>query len=153
MLRALLGLSLACVVAGCGGTKRVPVTGTLIVAGTPLAGAYVRLIPTGSSPGQTEVTGYTADDGSFTLKDLRNSSPGAVPGDYKVVVGRWITSGGKPLPVGAKQVDYPDAREQITSKLNSPTDTPLTTTIPPGGGAITIDIPKDLVGSAGPRRS
>jgi hypothetical protein len=151
MLRAIVALGLACLMGGCSGSNRVQVTGKLTAAGKPLAGASILLDPVDAKG--SSATGFTDDDGNFTLVDPHGAGRGALPGEYKVVVMRLVTKNGAPLPAGAKQVEYPDARESMPAILNSVNSTPVKTTIPASGGAITIDLPANLFGPNGPPRS
>jgi hypothetical protein len=151
MLRAIVALGVVCLLGGCGGSGRVPVTGKLTVAGKPLSGAGITLVPL--EPKGPGATGATDENGNFTLMDPHSGGRGAVPGEYKVIVTRWVQKNGAPLPTGAKQVEYPDAHESMPAKLTSGAETPVRTTIPASGGSITIDLPANLFGPAGPPRS
>ena len=80
-------VSAACpVVSGCGDGRpgRVPVTGTVVYRGQPLAGGDVVFFPVEGSPGN-RARGKANNRGEFALTTFIEGD-GAVPGDYKVMV-------------------------------------------------------------------
>src|SRR5690349_11000881 len=76
----------ACAFNGCGKHDdrpgRVPVTGTVLRAGQPVAEATVIFEPVGSTPA---ATGTTDAAGRFVLSTF-DAADGAAPGEYKVAV-------------------------------------------------------------------
>lgn len=87
-------LSLLVSVSGCGGsgaTGGVPVytvTGTVKMAGAPLADATVIFAPTNEQP---TATGRTDEDGAFSLTTY-SYGDGAAEGKFKVLVSKTITA-------------------------------------------------------------
>jgi hypothetical protein len=67
--------------AGCGGTKLVPVSGNVTLDGKPVAEATVTFI---SDDGKYTASGQTDESGNFTLQ--HSGKEGAPPGNYKVTV-------------------------------------------------------------------
>ncbi len=74
---ALIGL------AGCGGSDLVPVSGVVMLDGTPLANANISFSP--DDPGGLVATGQTDDSGRFRLKS-NGTDDGVRPGKYRVLV-------------------------------------------------------------------
>jgi len=124
LLATLVGLPLA---GGCGGESsgRVPVGGTVTMAGTPLAKGTVEFHPVSSGT----MTGGTIRDGRFAIP----ASQGAMPGEYQVRI--FATDdAGEPvedpnLPPGMS--DRPLQPELIPPRYN--TETELTATIEAAG--------------------
>jgi hypothetical protein len=75
---------------------RVPVTGTVLRMGQPVAGASVIFEPVGDTPA---ATGDTDASGRFQLTTF-DKGDGAVPGEYKVAVRKVEVMGGN-LPADA----------------------------------------------------
>ena len=82
--RQLVLLGLVGLVAGCGGTglDTAKVSGTVKVAGQPMAGIQVTFTPSQGRP----AIGVTDASGNFTLSTLA-ANDGAVPGKHKVKFG------------------------------------------------------------------
>ena len=85
------------VVLGCapGGPKTVPVTGTVTLDGTPVAGAAVMLVPPATTPGaapKLPASAVTDEQGRFALKTA-NAGAGVLPGKYQVTVIKHEVSG------------------------------------------------------------
>ena len=76
------GLLLAGLIAvyGCGSSGYTPVTGTVLLDGTPLPDASVAFVP--DDPSGEGATGYTDSNGRFTMASTRTD--GVRPGKYKV---------------------------------------------------------------------
>ena len=76
------------VLSGCGKEDsrpgRVPVTGTVLRTGQPVADASVILEPVGNTPA---ATGMTDAAGRFELTNF-DPNDGAVPGEYKVAISK-----------------------------------------------------------------
>lgn len=84
----LAGLALCVLASGCsdGGADRKPthpVSGTVTLAGSPVADASVTFSPTGQ--GQPVATGRTNSEGKYTLTTYEGGD-GAVAGDYVALV-------------------------------------------------------------------
>ena len=92
-----IGIALA-VISGCTSTKdnrprRVPVTGTVLRMGEPVAQATVIFEPVGSTPA---ATGETNATGQFRLTTY-DTDDGAVPGEYKVAIRKvQVIAGDRP---------------------------------------------------------
>jgi hypothetical protein len=84
---------------GCGqGPKLVPVTGTVLYRGQPLAGATVVFVPRGEPSGPALLaTGLTDAEGRFSLRTHVGPAvtrEGAVPGGHRVTVSKFVPPGG-----------------------------------------------------------
>ena len=107
---------------GCGGgggddewtekrSQTVPVTATVTMGGSPLAGATVAFLPTSSEgPG---ASGLTADDGSVTLTTYKPGD-GVVPGAYTVTVVKLAQSSA----AGTDDPDDPNYGNEDEEDLN-----------------------------------
>ncbi|MCS7237982.1 MAG: hypothetical protein NZ899_06895 [Thermoguttaceae bacterium] len=83
-------------IAGCGGqpgVSTVPVTGTVLVDGSPAAGIAVTFSP--KSPEARVAAGVTDASGRFTL-NTAGAGQGAVPGTYAVAFA--VSGGGQAAP-------------------------------------------------------
>jgi hypothetical protein len=144
--RSLAAVALVLAAVGCGATdglNRVRATGKLTARGKPVAGAMIVFIPDGSTRGPG-CWARTAGDGSFTLTDARGFAGGVVPGDYKVTVTRFVGPDEAPLPANASREEESRGRQSMPAKVTRPDSSPLTCTIPPRGGEVTIDIHAEL---------
>ncbi len=88
--RCAVGLVAMACLAGCGGAggdrpETVPVTGTVTLDGTPVAGATVAFSP--SAGGGRSAHGITDANGRFKLTTFE-AGDGAMPGSYKVGVSK-----------------------------------------------------------------
>ena len=137
-----VGVCLA-VVGGCGagGSGRldlpdpVPVTGTVKLNDEPLVGATVALTPIQDGVGSA-VTAVTDGVGKYELK------PGAVPGEYRVSISRFLDPDGSPLQV-TEATDPGDAAlgiESLPLKYSDPAQTELKATVGPEGGAFDFEL-------------
>ena len=86
----LIVLPLACsLLAGCGSSKIVPVSGRITLNNKPLARASVTFAPVGSKdkqePGPSSAA-ITDADGRYTLRLIGQSGNGAMVGKHKVMV-------------------------------------------------------------------
>jgi hypothetical protein len=68
---------------GCSGSGLVPITGTVMVDGSPAAGAVLLFHPA-DDPRGTVATGVVEADGRYKL--VSNMQEGAAPGKYKVAI-------------------------------------------------------------------
>lgn len=87
-----LMMLLAAAAIGCGrraGPDVQFVSGTVLLDGSPIEGAFVSFHP---AAGGIAAQGLTKADGSFRLTSGRGGSPngGAVAGDYVVTVVKWL---------------------------------------------------------------
>ncbi|MGE3775841.1 MAG: hypothetical protein AB7F89_01550, partial [Pirellulaceae bacterium] len=74
------------VASGCGGTKNVPVSGSIVYKGKPVADSTVMFTPSASgADGAKVATGRTDAQGKFTL-GTEAPGDGATPGEYTVSV-------------------------------------------------------------------
>lgn len=127
MRRYLLGglVAAAVMIAGCGDTNIVPVSGRVALDGKPLGGATVNFQP--DEPGKAYPgpgsMAVTRDDGGYTMKLVGKPGDGAVIGKHKV----YITK--------SSGVSKPDedraAPEILPSKYNGKST--LTFDVPAGG--------------------
>lgn len=76
----LLAAGLVVVGGGCGGGGYTKVTGVVLLDGQPVPDAAVAFVP--ENPSGEGATGYTDEDGRFTMTSTRSS--GVQPGVYKV---------------------------------------------------------------------
>jgi hypothetical protein len=133
---------------GCSGDGRglVAVQGRLTAQGQPLGNATVTFIPQEGTAGPGAV-GRTDAAGHFSLIGSRRGARGCLPGDYRVRVGRTVGSDGAPLT--DYLMDQPTGSwESIPRPYSSHDDTPLTVTVPPRGGTVTVDLPVPLLTKA-----
>jgi len=107
--RLLVSLSpclLVCLLAGCGGPRVVPVSGTATVDGKPLAGFVLTFTPDAEKGHEARVdcSGRIGGDGKYSLRtdDGFNTYHGAPPGWYKVTI--WSPDD-KTIPVNKKYTD------------------------------------------------
>jgi hypothetical protein len=124
---------LVATLAGCGGGPNVyPVSGSVRLKGKPLAGATVTFAPVGE--GRAAVA-TTEPDGTFRLNtNLPGGSggSGALPGDYKVTVSKFVP------PDGMTEAEYEkkaaaDAAKRESGAYNPDVSLPAKVeTVPPG---------------------
>jgi hypothetical protein len=82
----LLAIGMLFSLAGCG-SSTVPVTGTVKLDGKPLAGVEVVFHPDPQRGNSGDsASGFTDDQGRYTLLTARTSAHGAAPGYYRVVI-------------------------------------------------------------------
>ena len=114
-------------VLGCGSAETkgpnwpdpVPVTGIVTLNDQPLSDATVTFTPIEKTVGNGG-SGVTDSSGKYTLQstwgDGKTVKPGAIPGNYRVVISRMVTQDGKvwkqdpnvgPMSVGARE-ELPD---------------------------------------------
>jgi hypothetical protein len=81
-------------------TVIVPISGTVMLDGQPLANAYVKFMPV-PQPGQDPLDGnpgsegFTDGDGNFTLYQIANDRPGVIVGEHRILL-----RSGQPGPDG-----------------------------------------------------
>jgi hypothetical protein len=115
--------------AGCGksGDALVPVTGRVLVDGKPAAGAAVVFHPADGTGDGTHPVAQVDANGEFQLTTIR-SGDGAVPGEYRVTLTRYVSA---PRRKGIEGEEAP-ARNLIPDKYARADSTPLTATIRAG---------------------
>lgn len=118
----------------------VPVKGLVLLNGKPAAGVAVTFVPDGETVGQ-ECTGGTDDAGNFTLKPIRGKGEGAPPGDYKVVLNRWVKPDGTVVPFNSPE---PPANllavESLPPKYSVAASSELKAKVPDEGGEFKFEI-------------
>lgn len=132
---------------GCGGEEKkiaplnpdtVPFSGFVKRDGKPLSKAVVTFLPTANKG--VNASGITGDDGKYELKvqvDQKDKA-GAPPGDYKVVVSRFVTPSGEAYDP-TKPVEVP-GMESLPPRFSDPNMTTLKATVPAGGGTSDFDL-------------
>jgi hypothetical protein len=125
--------------------KPVPVSGVVTLEGKPVEGATVQFYSVGDEREGRQAFGSTDKDGKFRLSTMGNDD-GALPGDYKVVIARWV-----PADPGVKIPDFPNTPEGkaqrddfeykifgetkprmknlLPAKYSNPSETPLRVTV------------------------
>jgi hypothetical protein len=89
---ALAALGVACVVAGCAGSKRGSLEGRVTFDGQPVDDGSIRLVPAGDT--KAPVVGAVITDGEYVIE----AEKGPVPGRYRVEI-RSPRPTGKRVPV------------------------------------------------------
>lgn len=152
---SLFSLSLLCII-GCGPGYTVhPVTGTVTLDDTPLAGATVTFEPSGAGK---PATGLTDSSGVYNLVDMRPEGiAGAEAGEYKISV-HWIPPPAVDLSqaTGAGLGQDTSKSRQITSKnapksklpnaYNSSATSNLTATVKSGSNKVNLPLKSDFTG-------
>lgn len=140
MSRLLQWTMLCVLVAGCGDAQPtlVPVRGRVTMQGAPVKEVIVNFAPTGDTAGSGAL-GATNEDGQFELTDVRGQL-GAHPGDYRIHL--------YPAPL-ARPSDVPThvvsagSGGGIPAIYIDPRNSPLTTNVPPTGGAVEVELTPD----------
>jgi hypothetical protein len=124
------------VIGGCASTKdnrprRVPVSGTVLRMGQPVAEAEVIFEPVGNTPA---ATGQTDASGRFRLTTF-DPSDGAAPGEYKVAVRKvQITPSQRPADAPDDLVTPPpEEKWLLPTKYGHTTSSGLTATVKADG--------------------
>ena len=106
---------------GCSGPKipkTVPVSGRVTMDGKPLVNALVMFSPEDSKNQRTqEASGFTDENGSYSLKLNINGTPGVAPGRYVVHIGK---------------MDLENAKGQVIPEAYN-TNSTMTCDVPAGG--------------------
>lgn len=136
---------------GCGGTSApklpdpVPVGGTVLFDGKPLADAIVTFVPAinsskGMGPGANAVTD---ESGSFELVTAigRRAKPGAIPGKYRVSISRLVGPDGSPIVLepGAPPANA-GARESLPPRYSDVMMTELKADVGDEGGSFDFKV-------------
>ena len=118
----------------------VPVSGTVLMDGNPLADATVTFLPEAATDAFRGPMGRTDAAGKFELSsDVGGGkqAKGAAVGKYKVVVSKFIKADGTPFPPDSKEAPMNvGARESIPMQYTSPTESPFVRDVPQGGGTM-----------------
>lgn len=133
-------------VVGCGGAdksmalpKTSLATGVVKLDGKPLPSATVTFIPQGTTKG-IECIGLTDEAGKFKLQQIRGTE-GAPPGEYKVVISRFLKPDGSPVGPTEAPANV-QAAESLPPRYSDAQWTTLTASVPASGG----DFPFELKG-------
>lgn len=144
--RLLLLLVCSLGLTGCGGgpqdgpEKLVPVAGTVMMDGAPLAGAAVVFNPVDGKVrggfGTTDVSG------NFVAK-FRGTEPGIEPGNYVVTVTKMALPDGSSIPEGKDAADV-GAVQVVPSTFSDPSQSKQSVTVVDKENHFTFDIPKTV---------
>jgi hypothetical protein len=129
---------LALVPMGCGSPPPNPITGQVTLDGQPLTDASITFIPTGETVGDA-AHGRTGPDGTYELE--ARDGKGLAPGQYKVVISKWLRPDGTPPPPDVPPIDS-DAKETIHPNYSDVERTVLRATVSEGGGKIDFPLSK-----------
>ena len=124
----------ALVVAGCGQSETVSVSGTITLKGKPADQAEVMFNPKGAG---RMATGVTDANGKFTLSTAKPND-GAMPGEYVVTLGEYYPPGKAPAmpPKGGL------LPSRFPPKYGDPQQSPLNAKVERGGqNDFQFDIP------------
>jgi hypothetical protein len=140
------GLALAIFMqTGCGPKTRsgpsgvVPVTGKVTLDDQPLAGALVTYVPINSPTGETfDAGGVTNEQGVYELRSGDGETPGALPGEYRVVISRLVMADGSLAKADKEkspmQLALEGAKETVPTTYSDMAFSKLKATIPAAGG-------------------
>lgn len=146
MLRTGMCLVVLAVIVGCGGAapakplpKTAPAVGLITLDGTPLPFATVMFAPRGATKG-IECVGVTDETGKYTLTQTRGGE-GVPPGEYTVVVSRYVRGDGTPIRLDPKEPPANQgAVESLPPQYSSSIDSVLVATVPETGGEFKFDL-------------
>lgn len=114
----------------------VPFTGKVTLEGKPLADATVTFM---SRSGESRYTaGVTGPDGVYRLASDKGFE-GAIPGEYDVVISKFVTQDGSVPPPDVPPMDV-GAEEMVPAKYSSYANVTLSATIPEKGGEQNFDL-------------
>lgn len=104
---------------GCGDgrPKRVPVSGTVLIDGKPLAHGFVRFHPQGGRPATSELD----DQGHFILTCFEKND-GVTPGNHPVSVTAFEAVGSKSMRWHAPKKYMSPKTSGLTQNIEGPTD-------------------------------
>lgn len=111
----------------------VPFSGSVELDGKPMDGGMVTFLS--KTEKGVNATGIVNENGEYSLKVSvgKAEKEGALPGDYKVTISRFVLPSGKPQDL-SKPVEVP-GRESLPPKYSVPNQTVLTATVKSGGSA------------------
>jgi hypothetical protein len=131
--------------AGCGKVASngfpdaVPATGIVRLNGDPLPNSMVAFIPKPGTKG-IESYGVTDQDGCFSLQQTRGGA-GASPGQYSVVINRFVLRDGTPIEIDPKMPPANQgAVESLPPTYSDSAKTLLTANVPEDGGEFEFDL-------------
>lgn len=136
-------------VLGCGGATDlklpdpVPVKGTVLIDQQPLTNALVSFIPEGTQQMGQGANAITDASGTFELVTARGSSskPGAIAGNYKVIISRLIGPDGSPIaPVADKPPADLAARESLPPRYSDVMMSELKASVSEQGGSFDFQV-------------
>lgn len=146
MLRTSLCIGVLALILGCSSSesskplpKTVPGAGKVTLDGKPLSYAVVTFSPRGKTAG-IECVGETDAAGEYELKQIRGSD-GVPPGEYVVIINRYVKSDGTPVSVsGDVAPANVGAVESLPPRFSSFTETTLTAKVGESGGAFDFNL-------------
>jgi hypothetical protein len=113
--RAVLAIALLASLVGCGGPTYLPVSGVVLLDGTPVADAGVMFWPV---EGGANASGTTDVAGQFRL--ATTNTPGVLPGQYRVTITKKAFSGVSKLGLAdAKNIRVKWITPQRYSKIET----------------------------------
>ena len=136
-------------VAGCGGTPPlkladpVPAKGTVTIDEKPLAKALVYFVPEGAKVRGPGSSAITDESGKFELATVISdkSKPGAIPGNYRVLVSSLIGPDGKMVvPDGKTPPANLAAREALPPRFSDVMISELKATVADKGGTFDFKV-------------
>lgn len=146
MLRACVCLGVLGGMIGCGSSapskpllKTAPAVGMVTLGGVPLASASVTFVPRSQKNG-IESVGVTDETGHFAMKQVRGQ-PGVPPGEYTVVINRYVKSDGTPVSLnGGEPPANLGAVESLAPKFSNFSESVLLANVPDTGGEFKFDL-------------
>jgi hypothetical protein len=119
LLLAILGAFALTFVAGCGGVRRIPVSGTVLLDGAPINGGYVEFNPDSAKGNMAKIICRSRiKEGHYNLETsgiTRSDSGSGVPlGWYKVTFRNQLSS-----------KKHPVAQINVNERFMNPATTPL----------------------------
>jgi len=137
----LVGAILA-VTAGCSRAPvLVPVTGTVRIDGRPTGAVQVIFYPADGSADRFTTRhglGITDADGNFRI--VCSCGDGIEAGQYKVAFSRPVVRGRPALTSLTNKPEGPGTVESIPEAYRKPETTPVSVTVPSGGGAFPLEV-------------
>ena len=140
--RESLCLGLVCITfIGCAGEPALkvpdlaPVTGTVTMDGSPLAGAVLSFLPKGNTSGQVAMA--TTDASGHYALSYSNGMEGCPSGEYQVFISKLVTPDGNPIPEGQTAADV-GAVDMIPARYRN-MESPAGAIMIPEGGKSGVD--------------
>ena len=118
-------------------------SGTITMDEKPLAGAIVYFYPTEEGLGSDVPSGFTDEAGKYELKIRagEDTKTGAVSGQYKVVISRFVKPDGTPVPFDSEEPPAMlGAHESIPLEYSDPAQTKLKATVTGSGGMFDFEL-------------
>ena len=123
---------LLCVAVGCGPSADaglVAAKGQVTLDGTPVSGVTVTFVPQEGVKGRGGFA-VTDSDGRFDARI--GNAPGVLPGKYRVLFERLVTSDGNPVPPDVAPADV-NASNALPAVYSNPSESPIVATVEPSG--------------------